>query len=197
VICDWEALVTYNRFEDLPVWKAAIDLDVRVYQLTDHPAIAGLQAKRGGDLSDQLRRASLSISNNIAEGFERGTTAELLMFLYIARGSAGETRSMLHFSLRLPALASLQPEISSLIPLSESCSRQLRGWIDSLQNSDMKGQRHFNDAAREAQTAQRRADAFLKKLQALTPHTVPHPDEPPDAKNHKSQITDHKTEIEN
>jgi len=171
--------MTYSRFEDLPVWNAAIDLAVRAYQLTDNPTFDGLQGKRGGDLSDQLRRASLSVSNNIAEGFERGTTPELLMFLYISRGSAGETRSMLHFSLRMPAHASLQSEISSIMPLSESCSRQLRGWIDSLQNSDMKGQRHFNDAAREAQTAQRRADAFLKKLQALTPHTMPHSDQPP------------------
>ena len=43
-------------------------------------------------LQDQLERAALSVSNNIAEGFERGTTNELLAFIYIARGSAGEVR---------------------------------------------------------------------------------------------------------
>lgn len=83
----------YERFEDLPVWQAAIELAVRIYILTEdkffnHP----------GDLRDQVRRASLSVSNNIAEGFERGSTAELLAFLYIARGSCGETRSMLLFT---------------------------------------------------------------------------------------------------
>jgi four helix bundle protein len=51
--------------------------------------------RRYPGLRDQLERAALSVSNNIAEGFERGTTNELLAFLYIARGSAGEVRSMM------------------------------------------------------------------------------------------------------
>lgn len=162
--------MTYSRFEDLPVWQAALDLGVRIQLLTDHAAFDKVQGRRGGDLTDQLRRASLSISNNIAEGFERGTTAELLAYLYIARGSAGETRSMLHFSLRLPALAALKTELTALLPLAESCSRQLRGWMDSLQNSDIKGQRHLNDAAREEFMVQRRKDAFLSKLQEMNAH---------------------------
>jgi four helix bundle protein len=70
--------MTYERFEDLPVWKAAQDLAVRIYLLTENPALHRIQ-RNGGDLADQFRRASLSISNNIAEGFERGTTPELLM----------------------------------------------------------------------------------------------------------------------
>jgi four helix bundle protein len=82
----------YERFEDLPVWKAAADLAHRVYALTRNRFFA-----QPGDLCDQLRRASLSVSNNIAEGFERRSTAELLAFFYMARGSAGEVRSMLSF----------------------------------------------------------------------------------------------------
>jgi len=78
----------YERFEDLPVGNAAVEMAVRVYAITKDRAFAG-----PGDLSSQIRRAALSVSNNIAEGFERGTTAELLNFLYIARGSAGEMRS--------------------------------------------------------------------------------------------------------
>ena len=77
----------YDRFEDLPVWKAAIDLAQRIYAHTRDRFYS-----QPGDLRDQLRRAALSVSNNIAEGFERGSTAELLAFLYIARGSAGEVR---------------------------------------------------------------------------------------------------------
>ena len=60
---------------------------------------------------DQLERAVLSVSNNIAEGFERGTTNELLQFIYIARGSAGEVRSMLSLLLRRPWIKDLKSEI--------------------------------------------------------------------------------------
>ena len=67
----------YQRFEDLPCWKAAMDLASRIYTLTRDRFFS-----QPGDLSDQLRRAALSVSNNIAEGFERGSTAELLAFLY-------------------------------------------------------------------------------------------------------------------
>ena len=86
----------YERFEDLPVWKAAQELGRRIYALTRNRFFS-----QPGDLRDQLRRAALSISNNVAEGFERGSTAELLAYLYIARGSAGEVRSMLHFTVGL------------------------------------------------------------------------------------------------
>lgn len=75
----------YKRFEDLPVWNSAIELAVAVYALTSKP-----QFKSNYSLKDQVERAAVSVSNNIAEGFERGTNNELLMFLYIARGSAGE-----------------------------------------------------------------------------------------------------------
>src|SRR5947199_48372 len=82
--------MTYQRFEDLPVWQKAAELYELTEKLLDR---VSFQASRG--FRDQLDRASLSISNNIAGGFERGTTNELLAFLYIARGSAGEVRSML------------------------------------------------------------------------------------------------------
>ena len=76
----------------------------------------------------------MSVSNNIAEGIERGTTAELLQFLYIARGSAGEVRSMLVLFERRPALVDFRAQISELTLTAESCSRQIRAWADSLQN---------------------------------------------------------------
>ena len=80
--------MTYERFEDVPVWQAAAELyETTETLLEDHR----FQASRG--FRDQLDRAALSISNNIAEGFERGTTNELLAFLYIARGSAGEVHA--------------------------------------------------------------------------------------------------------
>src|SRR5437016_6662830 len=80
----------YTRFEDLPVWKDAIELAVRTFSLTAKQCFRGHAGTR-----NQIERAVVSISNNIAEGFERGTTQELITFLYIARGSAGEVRSLL------------------------------------------------------------------------------------------------------
>jgi four helix bundle protein len=79
----------YKRFEDLPVWQEAVELARSMYEFTALDPF-----RRHPGLRDQLERAALSISNNIAEGFERGTTNELLAFLYVARGSAGEVRSM-------------------------------------------------------------------------------------------------------
>jgi four helix bundle protein len=149
----------YERFEDLPVWKAAIDLAKRVYELTKDRFF-----NQPGDLRDQLRRASLSVSNNIAEGFERGTTAELLAFLYIARGSCGETRSMLRFVEQFEEAAHLKSQVSETISMAESCSRQIRAWADSLQNSDIKGPRHLNDQTRIRYQAQKRSQAFEKQL---------------------------------
>ncbi|MGM0539039.1 MAG: four helix bundle protein [Thermodesulfobacteriota bacterium] len=58
-----------------------------------------------------MERASLSVFSNIAQGFERGTTNELLAFLYIARGSAGEVRSMLCFLERRPAFSNFKSQI--------------------------------------------------------------------------------------
>ncbi len=114
-------MATYQRFEDLPVWRAAADL----YDRTDD-FLDAAPPRLTHSFRDQLERAALSVSNNIAEGFERGTTNELLMFLYIARGSAGEVRSMLTVASRRPYLSNLRSEISNLIALAESCSRQLR-----------------------------------------------------------------------
>ena len=96
----------YSRFEELPVWKDAIELAVRVYRFTAQPAFNGRYS-----LKDQVERAAVSISNNVAEGFERGTTQETLTFLYIARGSAGETRSILCLCERLAGFSDLRSQI--------------------------------------------------------------------------------------
>ena len=93
----------YTRFEELPVWNASIELALRIYKLTQDRSFL-----RQRSLRDQLERATVSISNNIAEGFERGTTQELLTFIYIARGSAGEVRSMLSLIERLPSFSHLK-----------------------------------------------------------------------------------------
>ena len=98
-----------------------------------------------GDTKNQLERAALSISNNIAEGFERGTTTELIHFLYISRGSAGESRSMLRLLEGLARFSNFRSEISNLIGLAVNISKQLHGWIDSLKNTEIKGVKFYTD----------------------------------------------------
>jgi four helix bundle protein len=160
--------MTYQRFEDLPVWNAAIELAEGCEDF-----ILAAKDRITWSKRDQLDRASLSVSNNIAEGFERGTTNELLHFLYIARGSAGEVRSMLAYFERRPALKDLKSRISNLKSQAESCSRQLRAWADSLQNSPIKGQRHLSNASRNRDEQKKKADAFLEKLTAALPDGHP------------------------
>lgn len=156
--------MTYKRFEDLPVWQTAAELYDRVDDFLD-----GAPPRLRPSFRDQIERATLSVSNNIAEGFERGTTNELLAFLYIARGSAGEVRSMLTLGRRRRYLGDFVAELSSLISLAESCSRQLRAWADSLQNSDIKGPRHLTNASRRREQEKKQSAAFQKTLLANLP----------------------------
>ena len=160
--------MTYERFEDLPVWQKAADLYECTEELLNNDSF---HASRG--FRDQLDRASLSVSNNIAEGFERGTTNELLAFIYIARGSAGEVRSMLCLVQRRPWMNDCKSQISDLVSIAESCSRQLRGWADSLQNSDIRGQRHLNWKTREQDELTRKAKSLQKDLLSKLPAAHP------------------------
>jgi len=136
-------MYTYKRFEDLPVWQTAATLYERCDDFLEHAP-----SRMRYPVRDQLERAALSVSNNIAEGLERGTKAELLTFLYIARGSAAEVRSMLTVLLQRPWMSDCRLELEPMISLAESCSRQLRAWADSLQNSDISGPRNLTEETR-------------------------------------------------
>ncbi len=130
----------YSTFEELPVWKAAAEFALKVFEFTAKADFRGF-----GDTKNQLERASLSISNNIAEGFERGTTVELINFLYISRGSSGESRSMLRVCERSDRFSNFRSEISNLIGMAVNISKQLHGWIESLKNSEIKGVKYYTE----------------------------------------------------
>jgi four helix bundle protein len=151
--------VKYSRFEELPVWQSASSLALRILALGEKLAL-----RRRRSLRDQIERAALSISNNIAEGFERGTTQELLTFLYIARGSAGEVRSMLCLMGQMPPFGDLKSEISDLKFLSENISRQLGGWAQKLQDSPIRGPRYLTSQVRQVARTRQDRDAFLAEL---------------------------------
>ena len=151
----------FERFEDVPVWKDGVKLTVEVFKLTEDKRFCFK-----GDIANQIQRASLSISNNIAEGFERGSTQELIAFLYYARGSAGEVRSILAVIEQLPVFDDLKSQISDLKLQVESISRQIRGWTNMLQNTKIQGQRHLNDHSRktyEQEKDRREFQEMLKK----------------------------------
>ena len=152
--------MSYQRFEDLPVWQEA----ARLYELTeDLLDDSALRATSG--FRNQLDRAALSVSNNIAEGFERGTTPDRINFLYIAKGSAGEVRSMLTVKLRRLRKGPIADQMEAMRTSAESCARQLAAWADSLQNSDIKGQRHLNDHSRDHYRKTKDREAGEKKWQ--------------------------------
>jgi four helix bundle protein len=152
----------YERFEQLPVWQAGIELAVQTYALTGKPVF-----RRHHSLRDQIERAAVSVSNNIAEGFERGTNQELLTFLYIARGSAGEVRSMLCLLERMSDFCNLESEIRNLQQRAESISKQLGAWIQSILNSGMKGQRYVTERTRQARAVADGRKQFLEELKRI------------------------------
>ncbi|MCX7006955.1 MAG: four helix bundle protein [Kiritimatiellaeota bacterium] len=127
----------YSRFEELPVWKDAVQLARAAFELTRHESFQHQYA-----LIDQLVRAALSISNNIAEGFERGTTRELMQFIHYAKGSAGEVRSMCHVLHGLVGFETIQDKVASLLSLSESIGKQLGAWAASQRSSRINGSRY-------------------------------------------------------
>ena len=86
-------MAKYSSFEEMEVYQKALAFGVKVYKLTT----TNENIRSDFGLRDQLRRAALSISNNIAEGFERETKKELVRFLYFSKGSAGESRNMFNF----------------------------------------------------------------------------------------------------
>src|SRR6476646_3379441 len=120
----------YNSFEELPVWQEAARLYNRVLDLLEEPNLPLSSGFR-----NQLDRAALSVSNNVAEGFERLTTAELISFLAIAKGSGGEVRSMLAVVKNRPRLKPFIQRLQEIRNLAESCSRQLAAWMGSIEDS--------------------------------------------------------------
>ena len=111
-----------ERFEDIVAWQKAKNLSISVY--------THFKECRDYSFRDQICRAAVSVMNNIAEGYERQTNNELKQFLYIAKGSSGEVRSMLHLARELDYLP---PEKYILLhDNAKEIARMLSGFIKKL-----------------------------------------------------------------
>ena len=128
-------MATIKRFEDLDAWKKGRALALRVYELTQEKAFYKDYALR-----DQIRRAAISITANIAEGFERGSNKEFIYFLGIAKGSAGEVRSLTYLALDYGYID--ESAFKEQHTLAEETTQVITGLIRYLSQSDFKGSRY-------------------------------------------------------
>jgi four helix bundle protein len=121
-----------ERFEDIEAWKKARELTKVIYELTSQGKIAA-----DFSLRDQLRRASVSIMANIAEGFEREGNKEFRQFLAMAKGSVGEVKSLLYVALDAGLTSAEQ--FHRISTLADEASRLLAGFLRYLKASNKKG----------------------------------------------------------
>ncbi len=112
-------IMAITRFEDLEVWCLAREITKRIYTITSKDKF-----NRDYSFQSQIRRCSVSIMANIAEGFERDTNKEFIHFLYISKGSVGELRNHLYIALDIGYIESSEFEIlwKELITISKSLS---------------------------------------------------------------------------
>ena len=114
-----------EKFEDLQAWQKARVLVKDVYSITERPGF-----RRDFALRDQVRRSTISVSSNIAEGFARRTNKEFVQFLYVAHGSVAEVEAQLYAALDLGYIG--QPEFDRLYALCYEISKMVMGLIKYL-----------------------------------------------------------------
>lgn len=118
-----------NSFEEIKAWQKARELNAEIYKLTNKDN----SFSKDFGLRDQMRRCSISISSNIAEGFERETSKEFRRFLYIAKASAGEFRSQLYLASDLEYIST--EEFSKLNLKINDISKMISGLIKYLNST--------------------------------------------------------------
>ncbi len=124
-----------KKFEDLESWKKARKLTNTVYAAT-----AAGSFSRDFGLKNQIRRASISILSNIAEGFERGGDKEFLQFLAVAKGSCGEVRAQLYIAMDQGYLR--QDLFDELSTNTAEIGRLISGMMKYLSKSELRGSKY-------------------------------------------------------
>jgi four helix bundle protein len=112
----------YHTFEELPIWQEAIKLAIIIYNISSCSPW-----NRDFGLRDQIRRAIVSVSSNIVEGFEKNGNNEFVRYLRIAKGSVGETRNHLYIALSVDYIS--KDEFEKLNYTLTQLARQIGGFI--------------------------------------------------------------------
>jgi four helix bundle protein len=117
-----------RTFEDLFVWQKAIVHTIEIYKRFQLVSDFGFK--------NQIQRASISISNNIAEGFERGSDRDFRRFLFIAQGSCSEVKSMLYIALKLHYIS--KDEFSAIYGQLNEIGKMLFGLMKTLSGTEIR-----------------------------------------------------------
>jgi four helix bundle protein len=128
-----------TRFEEIEAWKTARELTNMVYAISNQTGF-----NRDFGLRDQIRRASVSVMSNIAEGFESRTDIQFINFLGIARASAGEVRSQIYIAFDQSYIS--ENQLKESYAIAERCSRQLSKFITYLETNPRQRRISDNDA---------------------------------------------------
>ena len=128
-----------TRFEEIEAWKTSRQLTTLIYKLSEQGAFI-----KDFGLKDQIRRASVSVMRNIAEGFESRTDTQFINFLGHAKGSAGEVRSQLYVALELKYIS--QEQFAEAYEFADKASRQISRFIDYLETHP-RGRRFGEDSS--------------------------------------------------
>lgn len=123
-------MAKFNSFEEIIAWQKARELNLEIYKVTNGPELA-----KDFALRDQLRKSIISVSSNIAEGFERETKSEFKRFLYISKASVGELRSQLYLSFDLNYIS--KDKFEELYQSATDISKMLSGLIKYLNQSSL------------------------------------------------------------
>jgi len=127
-------MATVHQFEDLDIWKKSQALGLMVYSLCD----SNKKITRDFSFRDQIKRAALSVSNNIAEGFEYNNNNDFCRFLRIAKASYGEVRNCLLFAVKVNYCTS--QELADTIQFCRELSSQMGNMIQYLKKYKLQQQ---------------------------------------------------------